>query len=80
MFLRSVRSSNGQQEHLRLAKLFREGDNIKQHIVAHLGRGDLQAPHCTKFDCEGSSRAFLPPAQGIRLALTQERDGVLPVP
>lgn len=45
MFLRSVKSRNGQQEYLRLVESFREGDKVKQRIVAHLGRKDLLAPH-----------------------------------
>src|SRR5260370_7465303 len=45
MFLRSVKSGNGQQEYVRLVESFREGDKVKQRIVAHLGRKDLLAPH-----------------------------------
>lgn len=30
MFLRSVKSRNGQQEYLRLVESFREGDKVKQ--------------------------------------------------
>src|SRR6266849_3358848 len=45
MFLRSVKSRSGQQEYLRLVESFREGDKVKQRIVAHLGRKDLLAPH-----------------------------------
>src|ERR1700676_4858874 len=45
MFLRSVKSRNGQQEYLRLVESFREGEKVKQRIVAHLGRKDILAPH-----------------------------------
>src|SRR5580692_3429702 len=45
MFLRSVKSRSGQQEYLRLVESFREGNKVKQRIVAHLGRKDLLAPH-----------------------------------
>lgn len=45
MFLRSVKARNGQQQYLRLVESFREGDKVKQRIVAHLGRKDLLAPH-----------------------------------
>ena len=45
MFLRSVKSANGQHEYLRLVESFRVGDKVKQRIVAHLGRKDLLAPH-----------------------------------
>jgi len=45
MFLLSVKSRNGQQEYLHLVESFREGDKVKQRIVAHLGRKDLLAPY-----------------------------------
>ena len=45
MFLRSVKAPNGRHEYLRLVESFREGDKVKQRIVAHLGRKDLLAPH-----------------------------------
>ena len=45
MFLRSVKASNGRHEYLRLVESFREGDKVKQRMVAHLGRKDLLAPH-----------------------------------
>ena len=45
MFLRSVKTANGQHEYLRLVESFRVGDKVKQRIVAHLGRKDLLAPH-----------------------------------
>lgn len=45
MFLRSVKAANGRHEYLRLVASFREGDKVKQRIVAHLGRKDLLAPH-----------------------------------
>lgn len=45
MFLRSVKASNGRHEYLRLVESFRDGDKVKQRIVAHLGRKDLLAPH-----------------------------------
>jgi transposase len=61
MFLRSVKSRNGQQEYLRLVESFREGDKVKQRIVAHLGRKDLLAPHLDALirllaEPEGNSR------------------------
>ncbi len=45
MFLRSVKAANGHHEYLRLVESFRDGDKVKQRIVAHLGRKDLLAPH-----------------------------------
>ena len=45
MFLRSVKAPNGHHEYLRLVESFRDGDKVKQRIVAHLGRKDLLAPH-----------------------------------
>ena len=45
MFLRSVKAPNGRHEYLRLVESFRDGDKVKQRIVAHLGRKDLLAPH-----------------------------------
>ena len=45
MFLRSVKAANGRHEYLRLVESFRDGDKVKQRIVAHLGRKDLLAPH-----------------------------------
>jgi transposase len=45
VFLRSVKASNGRHEYLRLVESFRDGDKVKQRIVAHLGRKDLLAPH-----------------------------------
>jgi len=45
LFLRSVKAPNGRHEYLRLVESFREGDKVKQRIVAHLGRKDLLAPH-----------------------------------
>ncbi len=45
MFLRSVKAPKGRHEYLRLVESFREGDKVKQRIVAHLGRKDLLAPH-----------------------------------
>ena len=45
MFLRSVKAPNGRHEYLRLVESFRQGDKVKQRIVAHLGRKDLLAPH-----------------------------------
>ena len=45
MFLRSVKAANGRHEYLRLVESFRDGDKVKQRVVAHLGRKDLLAPH-----------------------------------
>ena len=45
MFLRSVKAPNGRHQYLRLVESFREGNKVKQRIVAHLGRKDLLAPH-----------------------------------
>ena len=45
MFLRSIKAPNGRHEYLRLVESYREGDKVKQRIVAHLGRKDLLAPH-----------------------------------
>jgi transposase len=45
VFLRSVKAPNGRHEYLRLVESFRQGDKVKQRIVAHLGRKDLLAPH-----------------------------------
>jgi transposase len=45
VFLRSVKAPNGRHEYLRLVESFREGNKVKQRIVAHLGRKDLLAPH-----------------------------------
>ena len=46
MFLRSVKAPNGRHEYLRLVESFREGDKVKQRIVAHLGR-DRKSPKST---------------------------------
>ena len=43
MFPRVVKS--GQHEYLRLVESYRDGNRVKQRIVAHLGRKDLLAPH-----------------------------------
>jgi transposase len=43
MFPRTVRS--GSHEYLRLVESYRDGNKVKQRIVAHLGRKDLLAPH-----------------------------------
>jgi transposase len=40
-----VKAANGRHEYLRLVESFRDGDKVKQRIVAHLGRKDLLAPH-----------------------------------
>jgi len=45
MFLRSVKAANGRHEYLRLVESVREGDKVKQRVVAHLGRKDQLAPH-----------------------------------
>jgi len=45
LFLRSIKAPNGRHEYLRLVESYREGDKVKQRIVAHLGRKDLLAPH-----------------------------------
>ncbi len=45
MLVRSVKAPNGRHEYLRLVESYREGDKVKQRIVAHLGRKDLLAPH-----------------------------------
>jgi len=45
VFLRSVKAPNGYHEYLRLVESFRDGDKVKQRIVAYLGRKDLLAPH-----------------------------------
>lgn len=45
MFLRSVKAANGRHEYLRLVESLREGDKVKQRVVAHLGRKDQLAPH-----------------------------------
>ncbi len=43
MFPRVVRSGNYQ--YIRLVESYRQGKQVKQRIVAHLGRKDLLAPH-----------------------------------
>jgi len=48
LFLRSVKSPNGRHEYLRLVESYREGDQVKQRNIAHLGRKDLLAPHLDK--------------------------------
>ena len=45
MFLRSVKAPNGRYEYLRLAESFRDGDRLRQRIVAHFGRKAPLAPH-----------------------------------
>jgi hypothetical protein len=45
VFLRSVKAPNGRHEYLRLVESFRDGDKVKQRVIAHLGRKDLLAPH-----------------------------------
>jgi transposase len=45
MFLRSVKAPNGRHEYLRLVESVREGNKVKQRVVAHLGRKDQLAPH-----------------------------------
>ena len=48
MFLRSVKAPNGHHEYLRLVESFRDGNKVRQRIIAHLGRKDLLAPHLDK--------------------------------
>ena len=43
MFPRVVKSGN--YEYIRLVESYRQGKQVKQRIVAHLGRKDLLAPH-----------------------------------
>lgn len=45
MFLRTVPAPNGRHQYLRLVESFRDGDKVRQRVVAHLGRKDLLAPH-----------------------------------
>jgi len=45
MFLREVKTAHGRHSYLRLVESFRQGDKVKQRVVAHLGRKDLLAPH-----------------------------------
>ena len=45
MFLREVKAAHGRHSYLRLVESFRQGDKVKQRVVAHLGRKDLLAPH-----------------------------------
>lgn len=45
MFLRSIKGAKGQHEYLRLVESFRQSGQVKQRVVAHLGRKDLLAPH-----------------------------------
>jgi hypothetical protein len=45
LFLRSVKAANGRHEYLRLVESYRDGDKVKQRVIAHLGRKDLLAPH-----------------------------------
>ena len=45
MFLREVKTAHGRHSYLRLVESFRQGDKVKQRVVAPLGRKDLLAPH-----------------------------------
>jgi transposase len=45
VFLREVKAAGGRHCYLRLVESFRQGDKVKQRVVAHLGRKDLLAPH-----------------------------------
>ena len=45
MFLREVKAAGGRHSYLRLVESFRQGDKVKQRVVAHLGRKDLLTPH-----------------------------------
>lgn len=45
MFIRSVKAPRGNYEYLRLVESYRQGPQVRQRIVAHLGRKDLLAPH-----------------------------------
>jgi transposase len=64
LFLRSVKAPNGHHEYLRLVESYREGHQVKQRIVAHLGRKDLLAPHLDTLirllQQEGSSPRWVP--------------------
>jgi transposase len=67
LFLRSVKAANGRHEYLRLVESFRDGDKVKQRIVAHLGRKDLLAPHLDSLirllQGESSAPQWIPAAQ-----------------
>ncbi len=67
MFLRSVKAANGRHEYLRLVESFRDGDKVKQRIVAHLGRKDLLAPRLGSLirlpQDESSAPQWIPAAQ-----------------
>lgn len=45
MYLRSIKAAKGEREYLRLVESYRQGQQVKQRIVAYLGRKDLLAPH-----------------------------------
>ncbi len=45
MFLPCVKAANGRHEYLRLVESCREGDQVRQRVVLHIGRKDLLAPH-----------------------------------
>jgi transposase len=45
VLLRTVQAANGRHQYLRLVESLRDGDKVKQRIVAHLGRKDLLAPY-----------------------------------
>jgi transposase len=45
VFLRAVKAANGRHEYLRLVENYRQGDKVRQRIVAHIGRKDLLTPH-----------------------------------
>ena len=45
MFLREVKAAGGRHSYLRLVESFRQGDKVKQRVVAQLGRKDLLTPH-----------------------------------
>jgi hypothetical protein len=73
LFLRSVKAPNGRHEYLRLVESFREGDKVKQRIVAHLGRKDLLAPHLDTLvrllQARLQLRAGFPPTRSARPVL-----------
>jgi hypothetical protein len=45
LFIRSVKAPRGNYEYLRLVESYRQGRQVRQRIVAHLGRKGLLAPH-----------------------------------
>lgn len=45
VFLRVAKAAKGRYEYLRLVENYRQGQHVRQRVVAHLGRKDLLAPH-----------------------------------